>query len=65
MFLFIPPLFPEISKVFDKQYYVVAELPKNPHPRQSLFSHLVNYIYMWDVQARIKEKRICILFLFV
>ena len=54
-----------MSKVFDKQYYGVADLPQIPYPRQSLFSHIVNYTYMWYVQAKIKEKRICILFLFV
>lgn len=57
IFLSIPLLFPEMSKVFDKQYYGVADLPQILYPRQSLFSHIVNYIYMWYVQTKIKKKK--------
>lgn len=53
IFLSISLLFPEMSKVFDKQYYGVADLPQIQYPRQSLFSHIVNYIYMWYVQTKI------------
>lgn len=65
MFLFIPPLFPETSKVVDKQYYGVAELPPNPQPRQSLLCIVVDYICVWYLQTRREEENIYILLLSV